>query len=148
MNIQNLNLDSKLSYSQLSSTILGSCFEVMNELGVGFLESVYKNALFFSLKTKKLLVETEKTFEVYFQRHRVGTYKADIVVENLVIIELKCCKTLLPEHQAQVINYLVASNIPVGLLVNFNNKQLEYKRLHHPTHYPAAEGDPAHPVIF
>ena len=112
----------------------------MNELGIGFLESVYKNALFFALREKGLFVETEKSFEVYFKRQKVGFYKADIVVENLVVVELKCCKSLLPEHQAQVIHYLAASNLPVGLLVNFNNKQLDYKRLHHPIHHPAAEG--------
>ena len=131
------NLDPRLPHSQLSSSILGSCFEVMNELGIGFLESVYKNALFFALREKGLLVETEKSFEVYFKRQKVGLYKADIVVENLIVIELKCCKSLLPEHQAQVINYLVTSNLPVGLLVNFNNKQLDYKILHHPIHHPA-----------
>src|ERR1700722_15337944 len=123
--MNNLNLDSKLPHSQLTSVILGSCFEVMNELGIGFLESVYKNALFLALKEKGLLVETEKSFEVYFKRQKVGFYKADIVIENLVVIELKCCKSLLPEHQAQIINYLAASRLPVGLLINFDKKQLE-----------------------
>ena len=145
--MNNIYLDPGLPHSQLSSLILGSCFEVMNDLGVGFLESVYKNALFFALREKGLLVETEKPFEVYFKGQKVGFYKADIVVENLIIVELKCCKSLLPEHQAQVINYLVASNLPVGLLVNFNNKQVDYKRLHHPINHPAAEGDPAYHVI-
>ena len=145
--MNDLNSDPRLPHSQLSSAILRSCFEVMNELGIGFLESVYKNALFFSLREKELFVETEKSFEVYFKRQKVGLYKADIVVENLVVVELKCCKSLLPEHQAQVINYLAASNLPVGLLVNFNNKQLDYKRLHHPVHHPAAEGDPVYHVI-
>ena len=94
-----------------------------------------------------MFFETEKSFEVYFKKQKVGLYKADIVVENLVVVELKCCKSLLPEHQAQVINYLAASSLPVGLLVNFNNKQLDYKRLHHPKPHPAAEGDPAYLVI-
>ena len=102
---------------------------------------------FFALREKGLFVETEKSFEIYFRKRKVGLYKADIVVENLVVVELKCCKSLLPEHQAQVINYLAASNLPVGLLVNFNNKRLDYKRLHHPMHHPAAEGDLAYPVI-
>jgi GxxExxY protein len=145
--MNDLNLDPKLPYHQLSSTILGSCFEVMNDLGIGFLETVYKNALFVALKTKGLLVETEKPFEVYFKGQIVGFYKADIVVENFILVELKCCKSLLPEHQAQIINYLATSRLPVGLLVNFNKKQLEYKRLHHPTHHPAAAGDPAYHVI-
>lgn len=145
--MNDLNLDPKLPYSELSSAVLGSCFEVMNEIGIGFLESVYKNALFFALREKGLLVEVEKTFEVYFKKQKVGLYKADIVVENLLVVELKSCKILLPEHQAQIINYLVASSLPVGLLVNFKNKQLDYKRLHHPTLYPAAKGDPAYPVF-
>lgn len=139
--MEELNLDLRIGHFQLTSVILKSCFEVMNELGVGFLESVYKNALFFDLKEKGLSVETEKSFEVYFKRQKVGFYKADMVVENLVIVELKCCKILLPEHQAQLINYLVVSNLPVGLLVNFYNKHVDYKRVHHPIHYPATEGE-------
>jgi GxxExxY protein len=144
--MNHLNINQKLPHAKLSSLILGCCFEVMNELGVGFLESVYKNALFFALKEKRLLVEVEKSFEVYFKGKRVGVYRADIVVESSVIVELKCCKMLLPEHQAQVINYLSITNLPVGLLINFNDRQLDYKRVHHPMHYPAAEGDPVYPV--
>ena len=113
--MNDVNLEPRLPHFQLSSVILGSCFEVMNELGIGFLESVYKNALFFALREKGLFVETEKTFEIYFKKQKVGLYKADIVVANLIVVELKCCKILLPEHQAQVINYLVASNLSVGL---------------------------------
>ena len=142
-----LDIDPKFPHYQVSSAILGCCFDVMNTLGIGFLEPVYKKALCIALREEGLHVEMEKSFEVYFRKQNIGIYKADIVVENLVIVELKCCKSLLPEHQAQVINYLAASNLPVGLLVNFTNKHLDYKRLHHPGEYPAAEGDPAHPVI-
>jgi PD-(D/E)XK nuclease superfamily len=74
----------------------------------------------------------EQAFEVSFRSHKIGKYIADLIVENRIIIELKCCKVLLPEHQAQLINYLKASERPVGLLVNFGNPKLEYKRLHHP----------------
>ena len=63
-----------------------------------------------------------------------------LIVENLIIVELKCCKVLLPEHQAQLINYLKASALPVGLLVNFGNQKLDYKRLHHPDKFIATEG--------
>ena len=128
--------------SRLTHLILKCCFEVMNELGVGFLESVYKNALFIALRQKGILIEVEKSFEVYFREQKVGIYKADLIAQGTVIIELKSCKSLLPEHQAQVINYLKATGIPIGLLVNFGKKNLEYKRLHYPS-YPAAEGDPA-----
>lgn len=143
----NINLDSNFPHFQLTSAILGCCFDVMNELGTGFLESVYKNALLIALKEKGLAVESEKTFEIYFRKQKIGVYKADIIVENLVIIELKCCKCLLPEHQAQTINYLTASGLPVGLLINYNNKQLEYKRLHHPYLYPTAKIDPVHLIV-
>ena len=77
----------------------------------------------------------EQPFEVVFRKHKIGKYVADLIVENLIVVELKCCKILLPEHQAQLINYLKASELPVGLLVNFGNPRLEYKRLHHPDRF-------------
>jgi len=136
----------ELPHSELTSLILKCCFEVMNELGAGFLEAVYKNALFLALKQKEIFVEVEKSFEVYFREQKIGLYKADLVAQGTAIIELKCCKCLLPEHQAQVINYLKAAHMPVGLLVNFGHRNLEYKRLHHQSIHPAAEGDLVDPV--
>ena len=127
----------RLLFQELTETILGCCFDVMNELGVGFLESVYKNAIFIALREKGLRVDVEKRFEVIFRGRKIGLYIADLIVEGNVIIELKCCESLLGEHQAQLINYLKVSNIPVGLLVNFGKRKVEYKRLHHPDH-PAA----------
>lgn len=122
--------ESFLPYSELTRTILGCCFEVMKELGPGFLEQLYKNALLIVLKEKGLEVETEKPFEVTFRNRIVGRYNADLVVGKSVIIELKCCECLVSEHQAQLFNYLNASKIPVGLLVNFQRRKLEYQRLH------------------
>jgi GxxExxY protein len=115
----------------------------MRQLGHGFLEAIYKNALIIALQENKLSVQIEKPFEVWFKHQKIGLYIADLVVEGLIIIELKCCKCLLPEHQAQTINYLAAAKLPVGLLINFGHRNLEYKRVHHPLFYPAAEGDPA-----
>jgi len=123
---------SKAPDFQITGMILKCCFEIMDELGCGFLESVYRNALFFSLQEKGLTAEVEKIFEVYFKKQKIGLYIADLVVENTVVIELKCVKCLLPEHQAQTINYLKASNIPIGLLINFGQGKLEYKRLYRP----------------
>lgn len=116
----------------------------MNELGIGFLESVYKNALFMAIKEKGLKIESEKKFEVIFREKKIGFYIADLIVEGVVIIELKCCDSLRGEHQAQLINYLKVSGILVGLLVNFGKRKVEYKRLHHPDH--PAVCDPAYPV--
>ena len=124
-------------YQELTETILGCCFDVVNELGVGFLESVYKNALLIALREKGLKVEVEKRFQVMFRERKIGLYIADLVVEGKVIIELKCCESLLGEHQAQLINYLKVSSILVGLLVNFRKRKLEYKRVHHAACDPA-----------
>lgn len=95
----------------LTSDILKTSFEVMNELGSGFLESVYKNALCYALKQKGFSITVEQRFDVYFRQQKVGVYIADLVVENALIVELKCCRNLLPEHQAQVINYLSATSL-------------------------------------
>jgi GxxExxY protein len=112
----------------------------MQELGAGFLESVYKNALFIALRQKGLRVSTEQAFEVVFRQQKIGRYVADLVVDDSVIIELKCCSVLLPEHQSQLVNYLTVSDIPVGLLVNFGNQKLEYKRMCHPKVYGERSG--------
>jgi|SRR5271163_833698 len=120
----------ELPHADISEIIIGCCFEVMKELGSGFLENVYKNALFIAMKESELTVLVEQSFEVVFRNRKIGKYIADLIVENLIVIELKCCKTLLPEHQAQVINYLKVSGLPVGFLVNFGNQKLEYKRLY------------------
>lgn len=125
-------MNSDLLHFELTSSILNSCFEVMNELGTGFVECVYKNALLISLRDKNFSIERERSFEVYFKGEKVGTYKPDLIVQQSMIVELKCCKCLLAEHQAQTINYLKITGMPIGLLINFGNKKLEYKRLRHP----------------
>ncbi|MGZ6330350.1 MAG: GxxExxY protein [Parachlamydiaceae bacterium] len=139
-------------HSNLTEIILGCCFDVMNELGAGFLESVYKNALCIALKEEELSIEVEKRFEVIFRDQKVGFYIADLIVEKAVIVELKCCDSLVGEHQAQLINYLKASGVLVGLLVNFGKRKVEYKRLRHPDYYTYpvhhAACDHAYPVQF
>jgi len=132
-----------LLHANLTGSILKCCFEVMRELGCGFLEAIYKNALIIALKQSGLSIYAEKSFEMCFRQQKVGLYVADLVVEELIIVELKCCKCLLPEHQAQTINYLAAADLPVGLLINFGSRNLEYKRVYHPLFHPAAAGDPA-----
>lgn len=118
-----------LPYSGLTRDILGCCFAVMQELGPRFLEKVYKNALFLAMTQNGLRVEVEKPFEVKFRGAVIGRYNADLIVEKTVIVELKCCEQLLREHQSQLINYLTVAQLPVGLLINFRRRKLEYKRL-------------------
>ncbi len=121
-----------LSHFVLTGNVIQCCFEVMKELGSGFLETVYKNALCIVMKQTGMCVLTEQSFDVIFRKQKNGRYIVDLIVENSIVIELKCCKNLLNEHQAQLINYLKITGLPVGLLVNFGNHKLEYRRLHHP----------------
>ena len=117
-------------HEELTAKILETCFEVSNELGAGFLENVYENALAIALQQKDLILETQVPLTVTFRGENVGEFFADIVVEEKVILELKAVKQLVPEHQAQVINYLRATGFDVALLVNFGRPKLEYKRLY------------------
>jgi len=84
----------ELPYAELTSDILASCFEVMKELGPGFLEGVYKNALLIAMREKGLRVEVEQSFEVIFRGKTIGRYRADLIVDDTVIVELKCCECL------------------------------------------------------
>ena len=119
----------KRPYSELTGAILGCCFDVMKELGLGFFEKVYKNALLIAIRQKGLQVEVERSYEVIFRGKIIGRYNADLVVNQTVIVELKCCDSLIAEHQAQLFNYLKVASLPIGLLVNFRRRKLEWKRL-------------------
>ncbi len=94
------------------------------------MESVYEKALHIALLESGLAVERQKPIEVLFRSQVVGDFYADLFVEGKVRIELKAVKAIAPEHQAQVINYLNATGVSVGLLINFGNPRLEYKKIH------------------
>jgi GxxExxY protein len=115
---------------ELTGKILEACFEVSRELGAGFLESVYEKALFVALKQTGLNCICQFPLQVKFRGVIVGEFYADIFVENKVLIELKAVGHTLPEHKAQIINYLKATGIETGLLINFGNPKLEYFRMH------------------
>ena|SRR3989338_3718963 len=122
--------DNEMIHEKLTEKIIEACFEVINELGAGFLESVYEKALLIVLKEKRLKAEHQVPLSVKFRGKSVGDFFADILVEGAVILELKAVSKLSPEHSAQLINYLKATGIDVGLLINFGNPKLEYRRLH------------------
>jgi GxxExxY protein len=113
----------------LTGKIIGGALNVSNGLGCGFLESVYKNALYEELISVGIHVQKESSFEVFYKEKRVGTYVADLAVEGRVIVELKAVSGLMSVHHAQLLNYLRASRIAVGLLINFGVPRLEWKRL-------------------
>jgi GxxExxY protein len=114
-------------HRKLTGRIIKAFYEVYNELGTGFLESVYENAFYLVLGENGMTVEKQMPITVYFRGKIVGNYKADLVVEDKVLIELKAIRTILPEHEAQIINYLKATKVDIGLLMNFGNKP-EFKR--------------------
>ncbi len=120
--------DARLKHEQITKSVIGCAFEVINELGAGFLESVYEKALLLALRQKGLSAICQHPVTVRFRGEGVGDFYADVFVEEKVIVELKAVKAIAPEHQAQIINYLNATGIEVGLLINFGNPKLEYKR--------------------
>ncbi len=109
-------------HADLTSTIISCFYRVYNTLGYGFLEKVYENALKIELESKGLFVEKQKPIAVYYNEHLVGEYFADLIVENKVILELKAAEVLCEDHEYQLINYLKATDIEVGLLLNFGKK--------------------------
>ena len=114
---------------QLTYEINGATFEVNRVLGAGFLEKVYENALLIELKERGLSVECQLPIKVKYKNKIVGDYFADIVVENKIILELKAVESLQKIHQAQLLNYLRATGLKLGLILNFGKPRFEYKRL-------------------
>lgn len=114
-------------HAEITDKILKAFFTVYNKLGFGFLEKVYERALVIELKKLGLNAETQKAVKVFYDLEIIGDYYADIIVENSVIIELKAVEHIIPEHEIQLVNYLKATEIEVGLLLNFGRKP-QYKR--------------------
>lgn len=113
----------------LTERIIGAGFEVFNALGQGFVESVYQHALVHELRSRDLDVGLEVPFGVSYKGNSVGTYYADIVVEQRVIVELKVAEAIGQPHIKQVVNYLRASGMPVGLILNFGTPSLTIRRV-------------------
>ena len=106
-------------FADLTRVIIGAFFDVYNELGYGFLELVYRRALAVRLQELRLNVRQEVPFALDYHGVEVGHYRADLIVDDAVIVEVKSAERLAPVHHAQLVNYLRASRIPVGLLLNF-----------------------------
>lgn len=117
----------ELLHKDLTDLILKTFYEVYNELGYGFLEKVYHNALYIELKNKGLNVVSQKQIDVFYKGLKVGEYYADLIVENKVILELKAAEYVAEEFEIQLINYLRGTDSEVGLLLNFGKKP-EFKR--------------------
>ncbi|MBD2209745.1 GxxExxY protein [Calothrix sp. FACHB-156] len=116
---------------KITEKVIGCAFRVGNGLGCGFLEKVYENALAYELRKSGLLVEQQSEIQVRYDGIVVGQFFADLLVEDLVLIELKAVKSLEEKHFAQCLNYLKATNLKVCLLINFGNPKVEIKRIAH-----------------
>lgn len=132
-----------MKHSEVTQGIIGVFFEVYNELGPGFLESVYVEALAIALSQAGLSVEREKILTVRFRGKVVGTFRADLIVSEVVLIEAKACSKLNSVHEAQTLNYLRATSLEVGLLLNFGPqfRRLLYdnpRKICHPNNVPRA----------
>ncbi|MDT8325005.1 MAG: GxxExxY protein [Bacteroidota bacterium] len=106
-------------HGEITQRIIRAFYDVYNTLGYGFLEGVYENALMLALEASGMRVDQQVKIEVFYEGVLVGTYRADLLVENCVIVELKASEGLRPEHAAQLTNYLRATRYEVGLLLNF-----------------------------
>jgi len=113
---------------ELTRRIIGCAFEVSNELGIGFVESIYENSLRVLLEQQGMRVIQQASLPVQFRGVPVGQFFIDLLVEDTVILELKAAKAIVPEHEMQILNYLRASMRPVGLLLNFGTPKLEIRR--------------------
>jgi GxxExxY protein len=115
--------------NRVTETVIGCAFKVSNTLGIGFLERVYENALVHELQKTPLLVEPQKILQVFYDGVIVGNFRADLLIEKSVIIELKAVTALDSTHFAQCMNYLKATNLNLGLLINFGTPKIEIKRI-------------------
>ena len=116
-------------HSEVTHDIIGAAQEVHRQLGFGFLEKVYASALTFELSARGHSVTAEAPIDVAYKGHTAGVYFADLLVDGAVICEIKAVQRLLPEHEAQLLNYLKATGIKVGLLLNFGRPSLQVRRM-------------------
>ncbi len=114
-------------HADLTEKIIGCAYKVYNQLGAGFIEKIYENALIIELRNAALNVQQQYPVKVYYQGILIGDYVADIVVEDKVVVELKAVSQLTKAHEVQLINYLKATKLEVGLLINFGD-QISIKR--------------------
>lgn len=117
-----------VEHEDITRIIIGCAYRVYNTMGFGFLESVYEKCLLIELKKAGLKVKTQVCIPVKYSGQNVGDFAADMVVEDMIIVELKSVQRLIKAHEIQLVNYLVATGIPVGLLINFGETRADVKR--------------------
>ena len=121
--------EEKVVYKELSFKIIEACFEVHNILGPGYSEKIYEEALSKELRNRDIGYERQKLVEVYYKGEKIGEYRLDLVVENKIILELKAVSELSNIFEAQLLSYLKAAGMKLGILVNFGSKKVIYRRI-------------------
>lgn len=122
-------MNHEVEFNHITEQIIGCAYHVSNELGIGFLEKVYENALVCELRRGDLSVVPQHPIKVLYKGAVVGEFVADLLVEDEVIVELKAVKSLDSSHFAQCMNYLKATGKPIGLLINFGTSKIEIRRV-------------------
>jgi len=121
-------VEAEMEYEELTEKIIGCAYRVYNKMGFGFLESVYEKCLMIELKRAGLSAESQVPINVKYDGEVVGEFVADILVEGVVILELKSVKRIVRAHEIQVVNYLAATHKEIGLILNFSEEKVEVKR--------------------
>jgi GxxExxY protein len=117
-----------MEYEELTEEIIGCAYKVYNRMGFGFLESVYEKCLIIELSKAGLSADSQEPITVFYDGEIVGDFVADIIVDDTIILELKSVRRIVKVHEIQLVNYLVATGKPVGLLINFGERKVEIKR--------------------
>jgi len=117
-----------MQHEEITEKVIGCAYRVYNQMGFGFLESVYETCMLIELEKAGMRVESQKPITVRYDGEVVGEFFADLLVEDVVIVELKSVRRLAEKHEVQLVNYLVATGIDVGLLLNFGEDKVEVKR--------------------
>lgn len=133
-----------MEHEELTGKIIGCAYRVYNTLGYGYLESVYENCMVIELRKLGLAVEKQFPITVVYEGEVVGSFIADLFVQNCVMVELKSIRTLHPIHEVQLVNYLKSTGVDTGLLINFGESKVEVKRKHR--ELPSARIPVLHPV--
>ena len=124
-----MNTDERRCTDSLTERVIGAILEVSNTLGVGFLEKVYERALVHELSLRGIRATSQAPLTIRYKEQNIGVYYADLLVEDVLVVELKCVDRLANEHVAQCLNYLRASGLAVCLLVNFQKPKVEWRRI-------------------
>jgi len=122
-----------MKHEELTHEIIGCAYRVFNQLGFGFLESIYHKAMIIELSKTKLKAESETPLKVYYDDQVIGDFKIDLLVEDTVVVELKSVQTVAKEHEVQLVNYLNGLRKNIGLLINFGPSGVQVKRKYRET---------------